>query len=62
MREQFEKWFEKNLGAHSCQFDKDEDGNYEERETICAWYAYQEQQKKIDSMLDHVCGKHEDFK
>lgn len=27
-----------------------------------AWYAYQEQQKKIDSMLDHVFGKHEDFK
>ena len=27
-----------------------------------AWYAFQEQQKKIDSMLDHVCGKHEDFK
>ena len=27
-----------------------------------AWYVYQEQQKKIDSMLDHVCGKHEDFK
>ena len=27
-----------------------------------AWYAFQEQQKKIDSMLDHVCGKYEDFK
>lgn len=27
-----------------------------------AWYAYQEQQKKIDSMLDRVCGKYEDFK
>ena len=27
-----------------------------------AWYAFQEQQKKINSMLDHVCGKHEDFK
>ena len=27
-----------------------------------AWYAYQEQQKKIDSMLDHVCGKYGDFK
>jgi len=27
-----------------------------------AYYAYQEQQKKIDSMLDHVCGSFEDFK
>lgn len=27
-----------------------------------AYYAYQEQQKKIDSVLDHVCGKNEDFK
>lgn len=27
-----------------------------------AWYAFQEQQKKIDSMLDRVCGKYEDFK
>lgn len=27
-----------------------------------AWYAFQEQQKKIDSLLDHVCGSFEDFK
>ena len=27
-----------------------------------AWYAFQEQQKKIDSILDRVCGKYEDFK
>lgn len=27
-----------------------------------AWYAFQEQQKKIDSMLDHVCGTFDDFK
>lgn len=27
-----------------------------------AYYAFQEQQKKIDSMLDHVCGSFEDFK
>ncbi|GEM_PF-5225695 len=25
-----------------------------------AWYAYLEQQKKINSMLDHVCGKYEE--
>lgn len=25
------------------------------------WYAFQEQQKKIDSLLDKVCGTHEDF-
>lgn len=27
-----------------------------------AWRTYQEQQKKIDSMLDHVCGSFKDFK
>ena len=27
-----------------------------------AWWAFQEQQKKIDSLLDHVCGSFEDFK
>ena len=27
-----------------------------------AWYAFQEQQKKIDSLLDHVCGSFKDFK
>jgi hypothetical protein len=27
-----------------------------------AWWAFQQQQKKIDSLLDHVCGSFEDFK
>ena len=27
-----------------------------------AYYAFCEQQKKIDSLLDAVCGTHEDFK
>ena len=69
MREQFEKlpeiakmidsgdvwWSEKhnNYSGSDSELDCYVDG---------AWYAYQEQQKKIDSMLDHVCGKHEDFK
>lgn len=32
------------------------------KEVNLAWYAFQEQQKKIDSLLDHVCGSFEDFK
>ena len=27
-----------------------------------AYYAFCEQQKKIDSLLDAICGTHEDFK
>lgn len=40
-REAFERAFRKRLGAHICQFDIDEDGNYEDRETLCAWHMWQ---------------------
>lgn len=39
-REAFEALFKEKLGAHSCQFDLDSDGNYEDRETACAWHMY----------------------
>lgn len=38
--EAFEALFEEKLGAHNCQFDLDSDGNYEDRETVCAWHMY----------------------
>ena len=69
MREEFEKLPEISEIIKEGVF---WDGEIYRRTAICklthlyyvrgAWYAYQEQQKKIDSMLDHVCGKHEDFK
>ncbi|WP_252509286.1 hypothetical protein [Acinetobacter colistiniresistens] len=39
-REAFEALFEEKLGAHNSQFDLDSDGNYEDRETLCAWHMY----------------------
>ncbi|ENW78369.1 hypothetical protein F909_04058 [Acinetobacter sp. ANC 3929] len=39
-REAFKALFEEKLGAHSCQFDLDSDGNYEDRETVSAWHMY----------------------
>ena len=39
-REAFEIAFKNKLGAHGCQFDLDEDGNYEDRETLCGWYMW----------------------
>lgn len=40
----------------------DKNGSYGVEGLNLAWYAFQEQQKKIDSLLDHVCGSFEDFK
>ena len=37
----FEIAFDEKLGARSCQFDLDEDGNYEDRETLCGWHMWQ---------------------
>lgn len=39
-REAFEALFKEKLGAHGCQFDLDSEGNYKERETVCAWHMY----------------------
>jgi hypothetical protein len=44
-RQAFEKIFKEKLGAHSCQFDLDEDGNYEDRETLCGWLMWQQAPK-----------------
>ena len=44
-REEFEKAFKEKLGAHGCQFDLDDDGNYEDRETLCGWFMWQQAQK-----------------
>lgn len=38
----FEIAFENKLGAHCYQFDLDEDGNYEDRETLCGWHMWLE--------------------
>lgn len=42
----FEIAFNKKLGAHGCQFDLDEDGNYEDRETLCGWHMWLEAKAK----------------
>ena len=44
-REDFEKAFKEELGAHGCQFDLDNEGNYEDRETLCGWLMWQQAQK-----------------
>ena len=41
-KEAFEIAFDKKLGARGCQFDLDEDGNYEDRETLCGWHMWPE--------------------
>lgn len=38
----FEIAFDNKLGARSCQFDLDEDGNYEDRDTLCGWHMWLE--------------------
>ncbi|MFV5502468.1 hypothetical protein [Acinetobacter sp. 226] len=38
----FEIAFDNKLGARGCQFDLDEDGNYEDRETLCGWHMWLE--------------------
>lgn len=74
MREQFEKLPEiaARLSEYKIVFHENDyaAGGYSDNTKLWialgfvngAWYAFQEQQKKIDSMLDHVCGKREDFK
>ncbi|WP_119690596.1 hypothetical protein [Acinetobacter soli] len=49
-REAFEVVFRKILGAHGCQFDLDEDGNYEDRDTNCGWYIWLHLQPEIESL------------
>lgn len=46
-RKAFEEAFQGKLGAHICQFDLDDDGNYEDRETLCGWYMWQAAQEQM---------------
>lgn len=73
MREQFEKLPEIEQGLRHCHYNEstndycsdvfnEETHEWHAQYVNGAWYAFQEQQKKIDSMLDHVCGSFEDFK
>lgn len=73
MREEFEKLPEIAANLHNVVFDKGSNEYLPKKMGYIihefsayylngAWHTYQEQQKKIDSMLDHVCGKREDFK
>ena len=67
MREEFEKLPKIAELLIEAQFDEQtgeyvSHWSYKSGYLNGAYYAYQEQQKKIDSMLDHVCGKYEDFK
>ena len=68
MREQFEKLPEiaKLIDSGDVWWcDKGEWYLASDMEIECyvdgAYYAFQEQQRKIDSLLDKVCGTHEDF-
>ncbi len=69
LREQFENLPEIKRRMYQLEF-KSDTNSYLAKPEYCmryvnfvngAWYAYQEQQKKIDSLLDKVCGTHEDF-
>ena len=70
LRKQFEALPEINeiLKGGQYKFISNECGYYSDVEGVSteaidlAWYAFQEQQKKIDSLLDRVCGSFEDFK
>lgn len=48
----FEIAFDKKLGAHCCQFDLDEDGNYEDRDTLCGWHMWLE--AKANAVLEWI--------
>ena len=47
----FEIAFENKLGARGCQFDLDEDGNYEDRETLCSWHMWLEAKAQSEKAL-----------
>lgn len=46
-RKAFEEAFQDKLGAHICQFDLDDDGNYEDRETLSGWEMWQAAQEQM---------------
>lgn len=46
-RKAFEEAFQDELGAQFWQFDLDDDGNYEDRETLCGWHMWQAAQEQM---------------
>ena len=73
LRKQFEALPEIKQGLRHCHYNEstndyhadvahEETHEWHTQFVNGAWYAFQEQQKKIDSLLDHVCGSFEDFK
>lgn len=73
LRKQFEGLLEIEQGLRYCHYNEstndyhadvahEETHEWHTQFVNGAWYAFQEQQKKIDSLLDHVCGTFEDFK
>lgn len=73
LRKQFEVLPEIEQGLRHCHYNEstndyhadvahEETHEWHTQFVNGAWYAFQEQQKRIDSLLDHVCGSFEDFK
>ena len=55
----FEIAFDEKLGARGCQFDLDEDGNYEDRETLCGWHMWQAAKAQADQKVELLlCDEH----
>ena len=55
----FEIAFDNKLGARGCQFDLDEDGNYEDRETLCGWHMWLEAKAQTDQKIKSLlCDEH----
>lgn len=46
-RQAFEEAFQDELSAQFWQFDLDDDGNYEDRETLCGWHMWQAAQEQM---------------
>lgn len=58
-KKDFEIAFENKLGAHCCQFDLDEDGNYEDRDTLCGWHMWLE--AKAQAVQECTWSRNEDY-
>ncbi|WP_180155169.1 hypothetical protein [Acinetobacter sp. YH12045] len=58
-KQAFEIAFDNKLGARGCQFDLDEDGNYEDRETLCGWHMWLEAKAQTDQKIKSLlCDEH----
>lgn len=52
----FEEVFEKNCGASSSQFERDELGFYEWRETQVAWMMWQAAKAQVPEIRKSIAG------